>query len=93
MTTHWRITHDPLGLCSTEAASDSQDAEAREHGEDILQLEVCRANGSLRIVDLGWYCDRYVVLEVEKQAWDAPSFRSEFPNLAEAMTQVRRLLQ
>lgn len=85
------ITHDPLGLFYAGAEIASRESEAREHGEDILQLEVRRRDG-LRVVDVRWYRDRYVVVEVENRAWDAPTLKVDCKNLVEAITQVRKLV-
>ena len=90
MKSHWKVTHDPLRLATAcNAIAHLEDA-AREQGEDIIQAEFLCANGKRKILDLGWYRDRYLVILTEED-WSSPLSKIEARDLDGAMRVFREL--
>lgn len=71
----WETEFDPCGL-----RANSDWLQQAERVEDLLQLRSLRSPE--RILDVGFYTDRYRVLVVENSNWAAPveQFESESPD-------------
>ncbi|MBK8477762.1 MAG: hypothetical protein IPL39_16100 [Opitutaceae bacterium] len=90
MKTCWKITHDSLRLIEREPAATLFEEMAREQGEDVLQAEFLSPE-KRRVLDLGWYRDRYLVSLVEDGGWDMPIERIDCHDLKSALETFRRL--
>ena len=89
MKTLWTVKHDPLRLLTRTGDVSRFEESAQDQGEDLLQVE-CSATDTTRVLDLGWYGDRYRVVLVAGD-WERPLEIHERPNLAESLSTFREL--
>ena len=80
----WTVIHDPLKLVSVKSGFADVEVAASDQGEDIIQLECVSPTQVKKIIDLGWYNDRFVVVLVEG-GWAAPIRKIESRDLQSAM--------
>jgi hypothetical protein len=91
MKSGWLITHDPLRPVANRGAIAHLEDAAREQGEDIIQTERSGPEGKKKILDLGWYRDRYLVILTEND-WARPIIKLEARDLESAMLIFRSYL-
>ncbi len=89
MKTLWTVNHDPLQLLARTGNLSSFETSARIQGEDLVQV-VSSATDMMRILDLGWYGDRYRVVLIDGD-WDHPLEVIERPNLTESISAFREI--